>query len=332
MEPDKKPDETPASEPSSSSQQAPSDALSRTPDDLEQDGVGVEPEKPAEKKVSPIKKLWRAVNVYFLSFVLLIAVAGAITVVNYLNSKKAETPSSIANKELTAEDLKDLATTDVSVGDSAQTLNIQGSAIISGQTLMRGDLNVAGNFQTGGSVTTPNITVAGTSNLGTAQINTLQVATNTAIQGSTTMRDLNVAGSASFSGPITASQITVTRLVMSGNAVLEIPNHISFTGPPPRRDINAAVLGSGGTAQVAGSDTSGTITIHTGNNPTPGCFATINFAVKFSIIPRVIVSPVNEGAGQTQYYVTRTASGFSICTVNAAPARASFAYDYFIAS
>ena len=335
MDSDKKTPETPDEQAPKTEQEAPADALSRTPDDLEEERVqnaaaaDASPVAP-EKKLSPLKRFFRKVNVYLLLFFLVVAIGVVITVVNYLNAQKNPPEPTISSQNLTQEALKQLANTDASVGSTSQTLTIQGNAVIAGQTLMRGNLNVAGNFQTGGTIQGPNLTISGTSNLGTAQINTLQVAQNTAIQGSTTMRDLNVAGASSFSGPMTASQITVTRLVLSGNAVLQVPNHISFTGANPGRTINAGVLGNGGSASVNGSDTTGTININTGNNPTPGCFARISFGQNFTNQPHVIVSPVGAGAGQTQYYTTRDNGGFSICTVNAAPANQAFAYDYFV--
>lgn len=315
--------------------QAPADALSMTPDELEQDKNARAAEHPAtevpgEKKISPIKKLFRKVNIYLLIFLLIVALASIFAVVNYLNSKKELPPADIASQKLTPEALKQLSNTDASVGAAAQTLTIQGNAIIDGQTLARGNLNVAGNFQTGGSMTSPNLTISGTSNLGTAQINSLQVAGVVAMQGSTTMRDLNVAGTSSFSGPITASRITVGDLILSGNANLTVPNHIRFSGPNPGRSINAGVLGNGGSASVDGSDTSGTINVNSGTNPTPGCFARISFNQRFSNKPHVIVSPVGVAAGQTQFYVNRDTSGFDICTANAAPAGQAFAYDYFV--
>jgi hypothetical protein len=319
-------------------QQAPADALSRTPEDLESEQVeeiiATNPSEPSEapvvKKISPLKKFFRKVNLYFLIFILLVIVAGAIAVVNYLNSQKAAPEPNIASQGLTQEALKQLANTDATVGNTSQTLTIQGNAIIAGQTLMRGNLNVAGNFQTGGSIQGPSLTISGATNLGATQINSLQVATNTTIQGSTTVRDLNVAGTSSFSGAMTASQITVTKLILSGNAVLEIPNHISFTGPSPGRSINTTVLGGGGSASVNGSDTSGTININTGSNTTAGCFVRIIFQQAFTSQPRVIISPVGSAAGQTQYYITRDNSGFSVCTINPAPTNQVFAFDYFV--
>jgi cytoskeletal protein CcmA (bactofilin family) len=338
MEPEKNTSPDAANQqPKSDDSQAPVDALSLTPEELqtEQAEQAASSSSPVEqatgtKKVSPLKRFFKKINVYLLIFVLLVVVAGAIAVVNYLNSQKAPVEPSIASQELTQDALKDLANSDATVGDSSQTLTIQGNAIIAGQTLMRGNLNVAGNFQSGGSIQGPTLTISGAANLGQTQINSLQVATNTAVQGSTTLRDLNVAGTASFSGPVTVSQITVSRLIMSGNAVLQVPNHISFTGASPNRTANTSVLGNGGTASVNGSDTTGTVSINTGNNPTAGCFVRINFQQTFSNAAHVLISPVGSAAGATEYYVDRNNSGFSICSVNAAQANQVFAYDYFV--
>lgn len=336
MDSDKNTPETDSQPPKD--EQAPADALSRTPDDLEKERAETAAKEEAAaadsgmKKQSPIKKFLRKVNLYFLMFFLLIIVAGAITIVNYLNSQKATPESSINAQNLSQEALKQLANTDASVGNSSQTLTIQGNAIISGQTLMRGNLNVAGNFQTGGSLQAPSLKISGDTTLGSTQIDTLQVASNAAIEGSTTLRDLNVAGAASFGGALTASQITVTNLILSGNATLQVPNHIGFTGPSPSRTINSAVLGRGGSASVNGSDTSGTINISTGSGTTAGCFATINFSHPFTKQPHVIVTPVGAAGGQTQYYVTRSSTNFTICTAAPAPTNQTFGFDYFVSN
>lgn len=316
----------------------PADALSRTPEELEEEtnkeiaaaDSDTSKTPPTVKKISSIKQFFRKVNLYFLVFLLLIVTAGAITIVNYLNSQKITPEPSLATQELDSNALKQLANSDATVGNTSQTLTIQGNAIIAGQTLMRGDLNVAGNLKTGGSIQGPSLTISGTSNLGTAQINSLQVATNTAIQGSTTLRDLSVAGTSTFSGAITASQLTVSSLTLSGNAMLHIPNHISFVGPAPSRTINTGALGGGGSASIDGSDAAGTVNINTGNGPTAGCFVRINFHQTYASEPHVIVSPVGPSAGQTQYYVDRSKDGFSICAASPAPGNQAFAFDYFV--
>ena len=144
------------------------------------------------------------------------------------------------------------------------------------------------------------------------------------------MRDLNVSGASNLSGPVTAAQLTVTNLILSGNATLQIPNHLSFTGSSPARTINNGVLGNGGSSSLNGSDTSGTVNVNSGNNPTTGCFISITFQQRFSNQPHVIISPVGEAAGQMQYYVQRDNAGFSICSASVPAANKGFAFDYFV--
>lgn len=334
MEPDKS-TASEGQEPKTGQQSAPADALSMSPDELEEaektQAAATPPtDNPDEKKLSPLKKLFRKVNVYFLIFILLVIIVAIIAIVNYLNSTKVTPEPNVATQDLNPDELKQLNNSDATVGNASQTLTIQGNAIIAGQSLLRGNLNVAGNLQTGGEIKGPKLTISGDTSLGQTQINSLQVAQNVAIQGETTIRNLNVAGTSSFSGQLTASQITVTQLTLSGNAALRVPNHISFTGATPSRTTTGSVLGNGGTASINGSDTTGTISINSGNNPTAGCFMRVTFGQVFSNEPHVIISPVGAAAGQLQYYVDRDKTGFSLCTNNAAAANQVFAFDYFI--
>lgn len=317
-------------------QDSPADALSRTPEDLEQEQAikAASEEKSAAntaaKKQSRIKTFLKKVNVYFLAFVLVVIIAGIVIFVSYLNSQKPTPKAVIEGQTLTEDALKELSNTDATVGNTSQTLTIQGNAIIAGEALMRGNLSVAGNFQTGGTIRGPSITISGDANLGSTQVNRLQVAQDLAVQGATSLRDISASGSVSFGGAVTASQITVSRLILSGNAELQIPNHISFTGPSPSRGATGNALGNGGSASVSGSDTSGTINIRTGTGTNTGCFVRINFNQNYTRQPKVIVSPVGSAAGQTQYYVDRDQAGFSICTAAPAPGSQTFAYDYFV--
>lgn len=336
--------EKPATEPSGSSdvtgtdQNAPADALEKTNEELGDsvvDATGAlgdseaKDDKPA-KKPNAVKVFFKKVNVYLLGFVLIVIVAGAVTIVSYINGQKAPKEASIASQQLTQDALKKLANSDATIGNSAQTLTVQGNAIFAGQVLVRSDFNVAGNIQLGGSLQAPSLTVSGKSNLGETQINSLQVAQNTIVQGTTTLKDLNVGGTATFGAPITAGQITATKLTFSGNAVLQIPNHISFTGASPGRSISPNVLGAGGSASINGSDTTGTININTGSGTSAGCFVKITFNQPFTNPPHVMIGPIGAGAGLTQYYVDRSTTGFSMCTNNAPPANQVFAFDYFV--
>lgn len=95
MEPDKNSTpapETPASnEASLDGSQAPADALSRTPDDLEseQAASGSPASTPLKNPFHLSKKFLKRINIYLLMFILIVVIAGIISVVMYLNSTKA---------------------------------------------------------------------------------------------------------------------------------------------------------------------------------------------------------------------------------------------------
>jgi len=311
----------------------PSDALSRSTEDLKASGVELDdkslPDEIAQKKLSPIRRFFRVVNVYLLVFILLVVVAVAVMVVAWINAENKK-PITIADGNLTQDQLKGLANSDATIGNSAQTLTIQGNAIINGETLMRRNLAIAGDIQVGGTFKIQNMTVAGLSNLGSAQINSLQVASSTVLQGTTTADSLTVNGAADFNGSVRIGNLTVSKITLSGNGVLEIPNHTSFTGATPSRTINTAALGNGGSISLSGSDAAGSINISTGNNTNAGCFATITFNQRYANIPHVVVSPISAAASSLQYYVTRTNNNFQICTANAAPTYSTFGFDYFV--
>ena len=334
MDSQPKPEDAKPETAQSAAQTAPQDALERTNEELASEApASPEPSTDGKppKKVSKFKRTLKRINVYLLLFLLILVIGAVVSVVSYLNSKKAPKNPAIATQTLTPDTLKQLANSDATVGDTGQTLTVQGNAIFSGQVLIRSNLNVAGTITLGGPFSVSALTVSNSANLQNTQTNTLQVANGSTFQGTVTLQhDLNVGGATSFSGPVTAGQITVTKLIMSGNAQLSVPNHIAFPGASPSRSTNPSVLGAGGTASVNGSDTTGTVSINTGNSPSAGCFATINFTRPFASTPHVMVSPVGAGAGQTQYYVNRSTSSFSICTASPAPGNQAFAFDYFI--
>jgi cytoskeletal protein CcmA (bactofilin family) len=316
------------------------DALGKTNEELGQTaepapsadaGAAKPPDGKPPKKINPIKKFLKKFNLYLLLFGLVVALGVAVAVVSYLNSKKQPEVPSLTNKTLDADTLKQLANSDATVGDTGQTLTVQGNEIVTGQMLVRGNLNVAGTIQLGGDFSVPSLTVSSKANLTDTQIDTLQVAKTVTVQGKVTLQnELNVAGTSEFNGDLTVAHLIVNKLTMGGNGQLEIPNHINFTGASPGRVITAGVLGAGGTGSVAGSDTTGSINLNTGDNPTAGCFVKIKFNIPYQNTPHVIISPVNAGAAQTEYYVTKTTTEFSVCTINTPPANQVFAFDYFV--
>lgn len=285
-----------------------------------------EPYKLPKKKLKD--KLARF-NLYLLLFVFIIIVAVAVTVITYFASKKAETSATISSQTLDKKALDTLANSDATVGDPKQVLSVQSNAVFAGKVLVRDTLEVAGGIQVSGPVTLVGLTVSGKTNLDETQVSkNLAVAGDLAVQGGLTVqKSITVNGGGTFSGPLSAPQITVSNIQLNGDLILT--HHIIAGGPTPNRTGGPA-LGSGGSASVSGSDTSGTVTINTGSGAPAGCFATINFAQKYNSIPRVNITPVGSDAGTLDYYVTRNTTSFSICDSTAPPSGASFAFDYFV--
>ena len=219
-------------------------------------GDPVDPNKKPPK--SRLKRIWAAINVYLLIFILLVVLAAIVFVVTYLNSKKEPELPSTALQELTQEDLSEIASGDASVGDPRYVLNIQSDAVFAGNALVRGDLSVAGDIRLGKALTVPNLTVSGTSNLGATQINTLSVAGESILQGRTTINGaatiqgrLNVEGelavgrSLNIGGNFTSAAITTGSLTLTGNGTLNINNHIKAGGPTPSRSTGGGIGGGG---------------------------------------------------------------------------------------
>ena len=291
-----------------------------------QDAADKEIELPKES--GGLKGFLRRFNIYLLLFGFIIILAGVVVGIAYFQGKQTA-KTSLKGADLSTSDLSQLATSDATVGTPKQTLSVQSNAVFAGQVLVRSTLEVAGKLQVSGSVTLSSLTVTDLASLGQVQISkNLAVAGDAGIQGQLTVsKGLQVTGSGSFSGPLTAPQITTSTLNINGDLVLT--HHITAGGAQPSR-ITGTAIGSGGTATVSGSDTSGTVSINTGSSPASGCFVTITFAQKYANAPRVIATPIGSDAGSLNYYITRNSTSFSICDATPPASGLSFGFDYFV--
>lgn len=341
MAEDKKPEESTQATPAGAeAKPPPQDALGKTNEELKSSGTAesMSPDmnapakegKPA-KKQGPLKKILKHVNIYLLIFIVLLIIGVGITAYGYLKSKAAPTVPTIASQNLTESELKQLANSNATVGGSGQTLNIQGNTVFSGQVLIRSNLDVAGTIQLGGSLNVASLNVSGASNLQTTQANTLQVSGTSIFQGVVTIQNgLDATGATSINNATIGTE-TVNKIIMSGNAQLQIPNHLGFSGSATPHLSGASGLG-GGSATISGSDTSGTVTVTTGGGPSAGCYANITFATAFySSKPNVILSlESNSGPLSLEYYAANlSTTGFSICSANTPPANTQFMFSYF---
>lgn len=321
------------------------DALSQEPSDTaassELDNTGGK----SSKKLSVVKKVSRRFNVYYLAFALVLIAGGAVTLVAMMASKKPVPIASASNQKLTTSELKQLADSNATVGGSGETLTVGGNAVLAGNVLMRSNLAVAGSVQLGGPFTAAQLSTSGSTNLANTQINGLQVSGSTILHGPVTVQDgLNLSGVSSFGGPITASQLTVANLTVAGveNPTnqeiigIEIPGHVGISGTTPHI---STLSGLGGSASIVGSDTSGTVTMNTGGNPS-GCMVQVNFNQSFknnlNSPPNVIVSPISTQSAPIDvqaYAGSVNDTSFQICAANPAntlPAHQQFAVSYFV--
>lgn len=296
------------------------------------EGTGSSPSTPGSppQKLSPLKRFWRKFNVYLLLFVLIILIAVGVTITLFIKDRSVnkQTENVISSQDLSDNTLKQLANSDVSVGNSKQVLKVESNAIFAGSVLVRNDLEVAGTIKVGSELQLPGLSVSGDSRFNQLQANNLTIGSNATIQGAlVAKKGLAVSGSSTFDGPLSAAQISTNSFLLNGE--LKLTSHISAGGPTPNLNRGGAV-GNGGTASVSGSDTTGSIVINTGSGPGAGCFATVFFARKFNSTPHVTITPVGSGAAGLNYYVNRSSSEFSVCVNNPAPAGQTFGFDYII--
>lgn len=293
------------------------------------DATGAAASKPAPpspfKHRSFIRRLWDKFNIYMVLFIFVLVLAvGALVIMTFKGRQDGAKP--ISTETLSEDALKQLANTDVTVGNSKQILTVQANAVFAGAVLIRGDLEIAGALKLGGDLSLTNLTVTGNSKMGDIESSNVTVGNTLNVQGTLTLKSgISVAGQSNFNGGIVTSSLTTDALNLNGN--LRLTKHVTAGGTIPSISKGTAV-GSGGTVSLSGSDTSGTVTVNTGGSPPAGCFATITFSEAFKSTPHVVISPVSASAATLDYYITRSTTNFAICTANSAAVGVSFGFDY----
>jgi len=281
------------------------------------------------KLPGPLKKYSHRFNIYLLFFALILVVAGAVLVILMMSSKSTkQDPSAINTQSLSSDTLKQLSSSTSTVGDPKSILNIQSNTQFNGKVLIKDSLEVAGQIKVGGPLNLPGITVSGESNFDQLNVNkALSIGGDASIQGQLTVKkNAAISGSGTFGGPVTAPQVTTSSLQLLGD--LTLTRHLIAGGASPSRSTGGSV-GSGGSASLSGSDTSGTININLGGGPSAGCAISVTFNQKYSDTPHVMLTPASSDAAVSSYYTNRSSSGFSVCFATP-PTGSSLSFDYFV--
>lgn len=290
----------------------------------------VTPPEPQKKSFkNKLQSFFKKINIYFLLLILLVLVAGLVGFVSYQKNKEETKKADISTSPLSQDVLDQLKQSDVRVGDPKQILSVESNAVFAGQVLIKGNLEVAGQIKSGVPLSLASLSVTGTTTFGKIQGSDLQITGNSTIQGQLTVqKGLTVSGSASVSGLLTAAQLNIQNLEVSGD--LKINKHIDAGGGTPGKS-NGSALGAGGTSSISGTDTAGTVSINTGGSAGAGCFVNITFVQKYNGTPHIVITPVGSAGGSVDFYINKSGStGFSICTSNAPPSGASFGFDYIV--
>jgi hypothetical protein len=288
------------------------------------------PPKPKGGLIGKLQSKIIALNIYFLSFALLIVIAGFITYIAYQKSQQSagnDGSDNLTSQGISDDVLKQLKNTDVTVGQPKQILSVEANAVFAGTVLVRGDFETAGQIRSEGPITASAINSSGNGTFQTLQASKLEVSGDGQVQGNLNVQNsLSVSGSGNFGGTLSANKISIQSLELAGDLLLS--KHINTSGGNPSRS-NGSALGGGGTSSVSGTDTAGTISINTGNSPHAGCFITVNFTQKFNS-PHVAVTPVSSAAASIDYYVNRSSGNFSLCSASGAPGGKNLRFDYIV--
>ncbi len=266
-------------------------------------------------------------NIYLFAFLAIILIA---LIVIYFVTRDENNPSQVSSgQKLSQESIDELIDNENQLGDVSQTLTIEAGTTFNGKVFIKDSLDVAGSINVGGPLTLPGITVDGSSAFEDIEVsNNLAIFGDARLQGTLNVESgLNVKGDAAITGSLSASKIVADSIEFSGD--LYTTRHINTGGPAPGVSTGVSA-GAGGTTSISGTDTSGTVTINTGGNPSTGTLANVAFAASYGATPRVIVTPIGPSSASLQYYVTRSSSGFSIGIISSAASSSTYVFDYWV--
>jgi hypothetical protein len=146
----------------------------------------------------------------------------------------------------------------------------------------------------------------------------------TALQSTGSFDTLNVTGNALIGGDLTVAGLTsVQDIIING--------HLITAGDSPQAIVGLAA-GSTASVEIDGNDTSGTITITTGNTSLDsGSLADIVFNRSYAKVPRIIMSGQDDASVRAAVYpANKSLTGFRLHTASPLAPSTTYTFDYFI--
>jgi len=282
-----------------------------------------------------------------ISVILGILVINAVVIGFVLNGQSSSKDSTNkAQLTISTDELDQLGVNRSTVGNSGTELKIGPNTSFSGDVSVAGNTSIAGQLSTNNKLSAPIASLtkldAGDTTLDTLSVNGDATVTNlnlrggitvtgsSSLQGTLTVSQLftvnnnvNVAGNISIGGVLSVNQLHVASLV--SDASLTIGGHVITVGNAPSISAGPAI-GSNGTVSISGNDISGTIAANMGVGGGNGTILSITFRSPYSNTPHIIITPVGRNPGD--FYINRSAAGFSIVITGTGPG--SCAFDYIV--
>jgi cytoskeletal protein CcmA (bactofilin family) len=295
---------------------------------------------------SKLKKLWGRLpfigskkwflNPYIWAFLVVLALmAGIIWYVQSNNQATNIDGEDFPAASIDEEDFASLSEEQAEIDNTNKSLNVQANSVFDGTMLVRSSLEVQGQLRVGQKLALKDIAASGQATLNNVDVaESLNVGGNTQLNTATVQgglsvnEDLTVAGGGTFAGTLNAQAIETGSLSFSGDLTM---NGKLITGGAQTGASPGGSIGSGGTVSVSGNGTAGTVNVNTGGSPSRGTLVNVQFGSNYPNTPRVNVTPVGSDTGSLDWYVTRTASGFTIGSDSAPAGGTNYTFDYFIA-
>lgn len=283
-----------------------------------------------------------------LGVVVAILVLNAVIITLVFQFQQAEEEA--ANRSevtLSVDSLDQLGVSRNPVGDLGTELTVgpdavfNGAVTISGNTTVGGSLILNGEFSAatgsftdlqGGETSLTSLNVnqdTSTSDLNVRE--NLAVGGTSQLQGAVTIAQLltvtgnvNVSGSLAVGGTLSVRTLAVSSL--SIDTSLTVGGKLITRGSAPSVSAGGGV-GSNGTVSISGTDTAGTVAVNVGVGGGNGVLANVSFRSSYGSTPRVVITAIGRSAGD--YYVNRSASGFTIVTASPL-SPGGYAFDYFV--
>ena len=297
--------------------------------------------KSVPKGKTSITSIYRKADIMttVFTFVGAIVAAGAIFgIYAYLNRAQTtpETAPKVANLDTTNLDNLSKFFEGNSAGSASQILTVSSSSLFKNRVGIDSDLKVVGGLQTSGTTALADLTVDKVSTLGVTNIRGALVAAGPVSfqspaqfgAGATFNGNLATTGNGTFGGSLSAGNLNVRDISVAGT--FNLAGHISISGQAASAAPGVGAV-TGASASVDGNDSAGTVTINTGSGTSAGNnLVTVNFRTPYPRAPKVVITPIGSEAGKLDYYITKTASGFTIGTADIPGAGRGFSFDYWV--